>query len=202
MLSVVNSHQLQFIFSCYLKMIRLPGEFAYLAVINMSNCTYFRVSKGLESTIGERYVPIFTWGFVRSNAVAYVLAAFSTEAPPFWRHKACCRGLTALPCCSADRAVRRKGATVRTNAGIMIWKRKIEGERRGRRDGECMMVLKLDPKSFLAYLQGSLRMHVIMLPLDYYYPFWMYKWAECSPRVVNFRLRQCTIYVTLSRCIF
>lgn len=63
---------------------------------------------------------MFTWGFVRSNAVAYALAAFNTEAPPSRRRRACCSGLTELPCCSADLAVRRKGVSVRENAGIIM----------------------------------------------------------------------------------
>ena len=63
-------------------------------------------------------IPILTWGFVLSKAVAYVRAAFSTAAP-FGRQRACCKGLTELPCKRADRAVRKKGVTVRTNAGMI-----------------------------------------------------------------------------------
>ena len=76
----------------------------------------------------EASIPIFTWGFVRSNAVAYALAAFSTDVPPFWRRRAWCKGLTELPCCSAERAVRRKGVIVRANAGIIRCGKELRGE--------------------------------------------------------------------------
>lgn len=47
-------------------------------------------------------------------------AAFTRA--PFCDRRACCKGLTALPCCKANRAVRRKGVTDRTKAGMFKMK--------------------------------------------------------------------------------
>jgi hypothetical protein len=94
----------------------LPIKFTDLAVIDVTNCTC--TSKHKPISWLDEYIPILTWGFVRSKAVAYVRAAFKTIAP-FFRRRACCKGLTELPCCRADRAVRRKGVTVRANAGMI-----------------------------------------------------------------------------------
>lgn len=73
--------------------------------------------------MNRQYIPILTCGFVRSKTAAYVRAPFSTEAPVRLRSK----GLAELPW-SADRAVRRKGATVRKTGILLV---QLKEEKRG-----------------------------------------------------------------------
>ena len=64
-------------------------------------------------------------------------AAFKTAAP-FCRCRACCNGLTALPCCNADRATRKKGVTERTNTGI--FNKEIASKGEEMKNGDSMVL--------------------------------------------------------------
>ena len=92
---------------------RIAKQEPYLSMINVANRSC--PSHLTAPRAGASNIPMLTCGFVRSKTAAYDRVKFNAAR---FCLRACCKGLTVLPCCSTDRADRKKGVTDRAKTAI------------------------------------------------------------------------------------